>query len=157
MFARSIIRRVSPFTVFMIRSKNHPALKACPTVQKRGKLLGKMYRNMSAEERTVIMEAARKTPGFPHIRGRNPVRPPRLPNAYNRWVARYIKENKVTLSKAAKAFKLLQKKKAAALKAKKFTKVTGSTKKAVKKDDKKGAKTGGKKGGTKGGKKGGKK
>jgi hypothetical protein len=110
MFARSIIRRVSPFSLFMIRCKNDPALKACATVQKRGELLGKMFRGLSQTERAEINDAARTTPGFKHVRGRNPVRAKRPVCEYNKWVARYMKENKVTLGKAAKAFKLLQKK-----------------------------------------------
>jgi hypothetical protein len=110
MFARSIIRRVSPFSLFKIRSKDDPALKACATVQKRGKLLAKMFRGLSQTERAEINLAARKIPGVKHARGRNPVcSDSSKVSEYKKWLAAYANKNKVTLGRAAKAYKAMKK------------------------------------------------
>ncbi|EAN78285.1 kinetoplast DNA-associated protein, putative [Trypanosoma equiperdum] len=50
---------VSPFTLFMMDQKNNPALKGC-AISKRGKLLSKMYKELSQNQRRELnMRAAR--------------------------------------------------------------------------------------------------
>nr|CCC93991.1 putative kinetoplast DNA-associated protein [Trypanosoma congolense IL3000] len=55
---------VSPFTLFMMDQKNNPELKGC-AISKRGRLLSKMYKELSQNQRQELNRRAARHPTLP--------------------------------------------------------------------------------------------
>ncbi|EAN94091.1 putative kinetoplast DNA-associated protein [Trypanosoma cruzi] len=57
-------RGVSPFTLFLMDQKNNPALKGC-AISKRGRILSKMYKELSQNQRRELKQRAARHPTLP--------------------------------------------------------------------------------------------
>ncbi|KAH9578122.1 hypothetical protein LSM04_005453 [Trypanosoma melophagium] len=56
-------RGVSPFTLFLMDQKNNPALKGC-AISKRGRILSKMYKELSQNQRRQLKQRAARHPSL---------------------------------------------------------------------------------------------
>ncbi|ORC85620.1 kinetoplast DNA-associated protein [Trypanosoma theileri] len=61
--ASSLWRGVSPFTLFLMDQKNNPALKGC-AISKRGRILSKMYKELSQNQRRELKQRAARHPSL---------------------------------------------------------------------------------------------
>lgn len=87
MFTRSVIRRgVSPYSIFLMRYKNHPTLKAAKSIADRGRRSARLYDSLPKVERSVLNAIAAKSARFPkHPKGK---RGPRKQTAFTKFVAK---------------------------------------------------------------------
>lgn len=80
--ATCALRAVSAYTIFLIRNKANPNLKGL-SIAKRGKLLGKLFRDLSSADLAVLRKVAAVTPVF-----KGASKPARKPNAYAKFYAK---------------------------------------------------------------------
>ncbi|KEG14663.1 kinetoplast-associated protein Tcp22 [Trypanosoma grayi] len=59
--ASVLLRGVSPFTLFLMDHKNNPELKGC-AISKRGRILSKMYKELSQNQRRELKQRAARHP-----------------------------------------------------------------------------------------------
>ncbi|RNF05518.1 kinetoplast DNA-associated protein [Trypanosoma rangeli] len=59
-----LLRGVSPFTLFLMDQKSNPALKGC-AISKRGRILSKMYKELSQNQRRDLKQRAARHPSLP--------------------------------------------------------------------------------------------
>lgn len=58
-----ILRGVSPFSIFLMDQKSNPALQGI-SIAKRGKMLSRMYKDLSQQQRRDLQKRAEKHPGL---------------------------------------------------------------------------------------------
>ncbi|CBZ26452.1 putative kinetoplast DNA-associated protein [Leishmania mexicana MHOM/GT/2001/U1103] len=71
--AARLLRGVSPFSIFLMDQKNNPSLQGV-SIAKRGKMLSKMYKELSQQQRRDLQKRAQVHPG---LRKQKRARPPR--------------------------------------------------------------------------------
>ncbi|CAG9584147.1 putative kinetoplast DNA-associated protein [Leishmania major strain Friedlin] len=71
--AARLLRGVSPFSVFLMDQKNNPSLQGV-SIAKRGKMLSKMYKELSQQQRRDLQKRAEV---HPSLRKSKRARPPR--------------------------------------------------------------------------------
>ncbi|KAG5464439.1 hypothetical protein LSCM1_00626 [Leishmania martiniquensis] len=71
--AARLLRGVSPFSIFLMDQKNNPALEGV-SIAKRGKMLSKMYKELSQQQRRDLKKRAEV---HPSLRKAKRARPPR--------------------------------------------------------------------------------
>ncbi|KAG5465178.1 hypothetical protein LSCM4_00631 [Leishmania orientalis] len=71
--AARLLRGVSPFSIFLMDQKNNPALQGV-SIAKRGKILSKMYKELSQQQRRDLQKRAQVHPG---LRKAKRAKPPR--------------------------------------------------------------------------------
>ncbi|KPI90550.1 putative kinetoplast DNA-associated protein [Leptomonas seymouri] len=58
-----VLRGVSPFSIFLMDQKSNPSLKGVP-IAKRGRLLSKMYKELSQQQRKDLQKRAQNYPSM---------------------------------------------------------------------------------------------
>ncbi|KPA81735.1 putative mitochondrial kinetoplast DNA-associated protein [Leptomonas pyrrhocoris] len=58
-----VLRGVSPFSIFLMDQKSNPALKGVP-IAKRGRMLSKMYKELSQQQRKELQKRAESHPSM---------------------------------------------------------------------------------------------
>ncbi|GET93691.1 kinetoplast DNA-associated protein, putative [Leishmania tarentolae] len=71
--AARLLRGVSPFSIFLMDQKNNPSLQGV-SISKRGKMLSKMYKELSKQQRRDLQKRAQV---HPSLRRAKAARPPR--------------------------------------------------------------------------------
>lgn len=95
MFRRTTaVLKVNPFALFMRETRRSPKLKGLP-VPKRGVMLAKMYRALTALEKTALIKRSekvtfRRRPKPVGAAKRVTKRPKRRPSKYNKFVAKHF-------------------------------------------------------------------
>jgi hypothetical protein len=80
-----ILRGVSPFSIFLMDQKSNPSLKGVP-IAKRGRMLSKMYKELSQKERKDLQKRAQNHPSL------NKQKPRKKPSR-NSEFSEFVREN----------------------------------------------------------------
>lgn len=83
------LRAISPYSIFMMDNKSNPSL-AGMAVAKRGRLLAKMYKNLSHNQITDLRKRAQAHPNFKRSASKNP---PAHHHAAKGPFSKFVKEN----------------------------------------------------------------
>lgn len=79
-----LCRGVSPFSIFLMDQKNNPALQGY-SINKRAKVLSKMYNELPQKQRKDLQQRAQKHPSLNHKK--------KSPNGSKSQFSRFVKEN----------------------------------------------------------------
>lgn len=80
-----VLRGVSPFSIFLMDQKSNPSLKGVP-IAKRGRMLSKMYKELSQQQRKNLQKRAQSHPSLNKQK-------PRKKSSHNSEFSEFVREN----------------------------------------------------------------